>query len=159
MSIIDIIILVVVAFGLIRGLMNGLVQELTILVALVLGVIGAKMWSPELGQRISEAFTWSEKVSAAVAYAAILFGITVGLGLIGKLLTRILRAASLSGLNRLMGGLFGALKWAIIVGALLTVIDMFNDKVPIIKQEAKEQSVLYQPIQSLFGVAWDEVME
>ncbi len=159
MSIIDIIILVVVAFGLIRGLMNGLVQELTILVALVLGVIGAKMWSPELGQRLSEAFAWSEKVSAAIAYAAILFGITVGLGLIGKLLTRILRAASLSGLNRLFGGLFGALKWAIIAGAIFTLVDMFNDKIPIIKPEAKAQSVLYEPIQQLFGVAWEEVVD
>lgn len=157
MSIIDIIILVPIAFGLIRGLMNGLVQELTVLVALVLGVIGAKMWSPELGQRLSEAFTWSDKVSTAVAYAVILFTITVGLGLLGRLLTRILRAASLGGLNRLFGALFGALKWAIIVGAIFAVTDMFNDKIQIIKPEAKEASALYQPIQQLFGIAWDEV--
>lgn len=157
MSIIDIIILVPIAFGLIRGLMNGFVQELTVLVALVLGVIGAKLWSPELGQRIGEAFAWSDKVSTAVAYAAILFVITVGLGLLGKLITRILRAASLSGLNRLFGALFGALKWAIIVGAIFAVIDMFNDKIPIIKPEAKAESVLYQPIQTLFGIAWDEI--
>lgn len=158
MSIIDIIILVPIAFGLIRGLMNGFVQELTVLVALVLGVIGAKMWSPELGQRLSEAFTWTDKVSTAVAYAAILFAITVGLGLLGKLLTRILRAAALGGLNRLFGGLFGALKWAIIVGAVFAVIEMFNDKITIIKPEAKQASVLYQPLQQLFGIAWDEVV-
>ena len=137
--------------------MNGLVQELTILVALVLGVIGAKMWSPELGCRLSEAFTWSDKISTAVAYATILFGITVGLGLLGKLITRILRAASLGGLNKLFGALFGALKWAIVVGAVLAIIEMFNDKFQLIRPEAKAQSLLYEPTQKLFGVAWEEV--
>lgn len=137
--------------------MNGLVQELTILVALVLGVIGAKMWSPELGYRLSEAFTWSDKISTAVAYATILFGITVGLGLLGKLITRILRAASLGGLNKLFGALFGALKWAIVVGAVLAIIEMFNDKFQLIRPEAKAQSLLYEPTQKLFGVAWEEV--
>ncbi len=158
MSIIDIIILIPIAFGLIRGLMNGFVQELTVLVALVLGVIGAKLWSPELGIRINEVFNWSDKVSTAVAYAAILLIITVGLGLLGKLITRILRAVSLSGLNRFFGAVFGALKWAIVVGAVFAVIDMFNDKIPIIKPEAKEESVLYRSIQTLFGIAWDEVI-
>lgn len=158
MSIIDIIILVPIAFGLIRGMMNGLVQELSVLVALVLGIIGAKLWSPDLGARLSEAFTWSERVSTAVAYTAILLTISIGLGLFGRFLTRMLRAASLGGLNRFFGALFGAVKWAIVIGAIFALVEMVDDKFRLIKPEAKEASVLYEPLQSLFGVAWDEVM-
>ena len=61
MSIIDIVLGVLLLFGLIRGLMKGLFVELASLVALVLGVWGAIHFSFYAAEFIQARTEWGEK--------------------------------------------------------------------------------------------------
>ncbi len=153
--ILDIILLLPIVYGLIRGIFRGLVGELTAIVAVVAGVVCAKCFAPELSIRLTQIFTWSQQVCELLAYVLIFLVVTVGLHLLGKLLSRVLRAISLGWLNHLLGCLFGGLKWALIVSVLINCFNLLDARFHLLKPEVKKQSVSYQPLERLAAVTWD----
>jgi len=63
---------------------------------------------------------------------------------------------ALGGLNKFLGGLFAALKYALIVSVLLNVFNAMDAKFTMIKPKTKLESVGYKPLMSLAPVLWDE---
>jgi membrane protein required for colicin V production len=63
--------------------------------------------------------------------------------LLARLLTKLFKLISLSWINRLVGGLFGAAKWILIVAVIITCIDMLDGVLHFIQPELKQSSVLY----------------
>ncbi len=57
-----------------------------------------------------------------VVFILLLIGITFTFSMAGRLLTKGVKALKLSGLNRLFGGVFGALKGAFLCGIVLAVL-------------------------------------
>ncbi len=157
--ILDIILLLPIVYGLIRGIFRGLVGELTAIVAVIAGIICAKLFAPELANAILNVFTWGIQVCNLIAYLLIFLVVTCCLHLIGKLLARLLSAISLGWLNRLAGGLFGGLKWALIVSILLNCFNLLDNHFQILKPEVKKASVAYQPLEKLASVTWDAIQE
>lgn len=144
-SYIDVLIILPLAVGLIRGLMRGLITELIAIMAVVLGVIGARLWAPAFTAWLLANFTWPEQVCIVVAYTLLFLGIAIVCNLCGKMFSRLLRAIHLGWLNRLLGGVFGALKWTIIVLTLVFVVSTLDDKFHFIKDDLKQHSVCYKP--------------
>lgn len=159
MLILDIIILAPIAYGLIRGLMHGFVQELTTLVALVAAVICTKVWAPALSQWLATAVTWDTKVCRLVAWLTIFLGVVLLLHVVGKLIGKLLSAVSLGGINRLLGALFGAAKWALVVSLLLCVFEMIDNTFHILKPEQKCESIAYEPVRKIAAVTWDTLQQ
>lgn len=143
-SYIDVLILLPLAVGLVRGLMRGLVTELVAILAVVLGVVGARLWAPQFRLWILSNFTWPESVASVVAYTLLFLAVAIACNWVGKWLSRLLRAIHLGWLNRLLGGLFGALKWAIIVLVMVFIVSSLDDQFHFLKPEAKSQSVCYR---------------
>lgn len=158
-NIIDIIIVVPVLFGLFRGLYRGFVSELTSLVAVVAGVIGARIWAPGLSMQLGEMLALKPSVANLISYCLVFLAIALSLHLIGRLFTKFLSAISLGALNRLVGAIFGALKWALIVSILINGFDFLDKNYKILKPEIKKASICYQPMKQLASVAWDSVKE
>ncbi len=157
MQIVDIIILAPVLYGLIRGIFRGLVAELTAVVALVTGVVCSRIFASDVAQWLTQYLTWDVAVCEALAYLLVFILVAGGLTAAGKLLTRFFRAISLAWLNRLLGAVFGAAKWLLIVSVILVGIDLLDQTLHFIKPEVKKSSVCYEPVRSIAGVAWEEV--
>lgn len=157
MLLIDILILLPVVYGLVRGLMRGLVQELTAIVALIAAWLCARQWAPALSVQLTEYVTWDASICQAVSYLALFFVIALGLNLAGRLFSRLLRAIQLGGINRLLGGLFGALKWLLLVSVVLNGIDLLDNHFHFIKPEQKEESFAYEPVKQIATIAWTEI--
>ena len=157
MQIIDIIILVPILYGLILGIFRGLVAELTAIVALIAGIVCAKVFAPDVAQKLTTVLTWDVSMCEALAYVIVFFVVALSLTLVGKLLTRLFRAISLAWLNRLLGAVFGALKWLLAVSVILVAFDLLDNTLHILKPEIKEQSICYEPVRSIASIAWDEV--
>ena len=79
--------------------------------------------------------------------------------LLGKLLTKLFKAVKLGWLNRLSGGLFGLAKYAIIVLFIVLCVDRLDTQFQFLKQDLKEQSVIYKSITPLSEHTWDTVKE
>ena len=157
MNIIDILILIPILYGLIRGLIKGLVHELTSLVALVLGVVGARMWAPTLKVQLLEMIDMDPTVAQVISYCLVFFAIALSLNLLGRLVSKLLSAVSLGGVNKLLGAVFGAVKLALIVSVVINLVEFVDVQVNFIKDETKQSSVCYEPIKRLAAVAWEQV--
>ncbi len=149
MSIIDIVLAALLLFGLIRGVMKGLFVEVASLVALVLGVYGAIHFSSFAAEFLESKVDWNEKTINIVAFAITFVIIVLAISLAGKALTKLADFAALGILNKLLGGVFGALKIGLILSVLLIVFNKLNKTLPFMDKEDLEESILYKPVKSL----------
>ncbi len=149
MGVIDIVLGALILFGLVRGFMKGLFVEIASLVALVAGVYGAIHFSNFAGDLLANHFNWSEKMISVVAFAITFVVIVLAIALAGKALTKLANFAALGIINKLLGGVFGGLKIAVILSVVLIVFDKMNSTIPFTEEETLEASVLYNPVKSL----------
>ncbi len=127
MNWLDVLILLPLLLGLVRGLMRGLISEIIAFVVVILGVLGSRFAAPSVSKCLLHWFQWPEGVCDIVAYALIFLAIAILLSIAAKLLTRLLRAIHLGWANRLFGGLFGVLKFGIIVLFAVFVMDKTDE--------------------------------
>ena len=73
----------------------------------------------------------------------------MAISLAGKALTKLADFAALGLLNKLLGGVFGALKIGLILSILLIVFSKLNNTLPFMEKEDLEESILYEPVKSL----------
>lgn len=152
MTVIDIILAALLSFGFIRGLFKGLFVELASLVSLIAGVYGAIHFSYFIGNFLSKSVNWDKKYIAIVAFVITFIIIVLVISLLGKLFTKIADFASLGILNKLLGGVFGALKIGLIISVLLIVFDKLNGAIPFVSKEQTETSILYKPVKNLVSI-------
>jgi len=109
MNILDIILGALILFGLVRGLSKGLFVEVASLVALIAGIYGAIHFSNYASNFLENRFEWNEKTINIIAFAITFVIIVLAISLAGKALTKLADFAALGILNKLLGGVFGAL--------------------------------------------------
>ncbi|MDR2414803.1 MAG: CvpA family protein [Odoribacteraceae bacterium] len=143
MNYVDIILLVPLLYGAFRGLSRGLIVEVFTLIALVAGIYFSLRWSGSFEGILQEFVAIPAAYAYHVAFALIFLLIVIAAHLLGKLLTKIAGWVALGLLNRVAGMLFGALKMAIIVCAILFLLDAIDKRYDIISTDAREESLLY----------------
>lgn len=126
MNWLDVLLLLPLLVGLVRGIMRGLVSEIIAIVVVVFGVLGAKFWAPTFSKWLLCQFAWPQGVCDVVAYVLIFLAIAIILSLLAKLLTKFLRTIHLSWANRFLGGLFGLVKYGIIVLIVVFIVNRTN---------------------------------
>lgn len=160
MTFIDILLGILLIWGLYKGLRNGLIIELASIIALIAGLYGAFHLSYLTADFLNDRWEWDEKYVNLIAFL-ITFGIIVVLvNLIARLLTQVVQVVMLGWLNRLAGAIFGALKVAVILGAFLIFFDRVNTHFDFLSEDTKKESVLYGPIRDIgafvFGMVFRE---
>ena len=155
MSWLDIIVLLPLLIGLVRGLMKGLIMEITSIIAVVIGFVGTRLWGAVFAAWLMQQFSWPEAVCAVVAYALLFIGISLLLHIVGKLLSKLFQKVSLGWANRLLGGSFGMLKWAIIVLILVLCVHRLDEQFKFLKEDLKQQSIVYTQATPLAEKMWD----
>ena len=143
MTWLDIVILLPLLIGLVRGLMKGLITEIIAILAVVFGFIGAKLWGAPFSTWLAAQFTWPTAVCDAVAYALLFVAITLAMNIIGKLITKLLKKVHLGWMNRLCGGAFGIVKWALVVLTIVFCVNKADEYFHFLKPELKSKSLLY----------------
>jgi membrane protein required for colicin V production len=159
MTVLDIILLVLLLFGLINGLRNGLFVEVASLVALVAGVYGAIHFSNFAADFLMSKVEWNEKTVNIIAFAITFIVIVLVITLAGKALTKIADFAALGIVNKLLGGIFGLLKYAVILSVILIIFDSLNKNLPFTDKEDLEDSTLYEPIKSFVPSIFPIILE
>ena len=149
MNVFDIIVSLALGFGFFKGFKNGLVVEFASLGALFLGILGAVKFSSFVVEQIKVFFDWNPMAIKTISYLLVFILIVYGVSVLAKGLTKILSQASLGLFNKLLGSIFGVLKWAVLTSVVLFFIIKINQWITIIDQEIINQSILYGPITEL----------
>lgn len=157
MNILDVIIVTPILFGFVFGLFKGLIKELMSLAAVFLGIFGARLFEPQVSGLLISWFDNAQPgVIQAISYLLIFIVIVVLLLLVTNVLDKLFSAIALGGLNKFLGGLFGALKFALLVSVFLNVFDTFDKRFAFVKKETKDNSVTYDSMMSFGPSLWKE---
>lgn len=159
MNFLDIVIGLLLVWGLYKGLKNGLFVEIASLVALIAGIYGAIHFSYLTADYLSENFDWNGQYLKISAFLITFFGIVILVHFAGKFLTKIADFAMLGLLNKIAGGVFGMLKVAIIIGALLIFFERLTSSLNFINEDTKDESVFYHPVKEIGAFVFSLVLE
>jgi len=159
MNIFDIIIASLLLFGFVRGIFKGLFVEVASLVALVGGVYGAIHFSYYVSNFLQEYVSWNAEYISLASFAITFVSIILVIALLGKALTKIADFASLGILNKILGGVFGALKIGLILSVAFIFFNKMNDTIPFIEKETLEESILYGPVKKVAPAIFPSIIK
>lgn len=158
MALLDIILGLLLLLGLWKGFNNGLLIELASIVALIAGIYGAIHFSYITGDYLTQQLNWEEHYVTIAAFIVTFVLIVVAVHFAGKLLTKVANIALLGLLNKIAGAIFGTLKVAVILGAILIFFNRLNTNLKFISEEAQNESVLFNPIKEIGALVFDTIL-
>ena len=159
MQTIDIINSVLLVIGLISGLRDGLVKQVAGLAGLIGGLLLGRAFYVPVGEWLGTTFGISAEAAHITAFILILVVVPLLFSLVGWLVSKILSAICLGWINRLLGGIVGVLKFALLAGIIITGIEFFDKRDALFSAETKEASVLYYPLYDATGIFFDGIKD
>jgi membrane protein required for colicin V production len=159
MNVFDIVIAALLIFGFVRGVMKGLFVEVASLAALIGGVYGAIHFSYFIGDFLKEAVSWDQEYVSLAAFAGTFITIIVTIALLGKMLTKLADFAALGIINKILGGVFGAIKIGLILSVVFIFFGKMNDTIPFVKKETLDESILYAPVRKIAPTIFPSIIK
>lgn len=159
MGFIDVILGLLLIYGLYKGFRNGLILEIASIAALIAGIYGAIHFSYIAADYLSQRLEWSPYYLKLASFLITFLAIVIAVHLLGKLLTRVAEMTLVGFLNRLGGAVFGVVKVAVILGALLIFFERANRTLGMDDSDAVRESVLYGPVREVGAFVFSRVLE
>lgn len=151
----DIILFVILGVGFVSGLVSGAVKQIVSLIAFVMGFAVASLYYQKVGEVLAIVMPFPT-FCRIVAFLLLWVVVPIISRLIGALLTSMLDGLLGMGfLNRLLGGIFGIAKYALVLGAFVWLFSSLN----LIKEETMEESKLYKPLKALPELLYNNVLK
>lgn len=142
MSFLDFVLLLPLAYGLIRGFIKGFIHELASLLAIVVGIILAYRYSANMEQFLHQ-YIAEDGIGLRIgSYLLILILVFAALYALSFVLTKMLQFMALGMINRIAGAVFGLLKAAIFLLILIHLAQPFLDSMN--KNDSFHNSIVYQ---------------
>jgi membrane protein required for colicin V production len=146
MNTVDLVFAILLLWAAYRGFTKGFIVQLATLAALLLGILGAVMFSDFTSELIIKKFEVSGQYLPILSFAVTFIAIVIAVHLLAKMLNKLIDAIALGIVNRLLGVLFSILKTAFIVSIILVLINKADNKFNFIPDDTKENSILYKPL-------------
>lgn len=159
MAVLDIILAVLLIYGLYKGFTKGLFVEIASLLSLLVGLYGAIHFSYFIGDWLKTKVEWDGKYIQIVAFMLTFIIILIIVSLIGKLLTKIIDAAQLGIINKIAGAVFGTAKIALIISVILTIFGKMNDTITFVNKETLDKTILYKRVKDFAPTVFPSILE
>lgn len=146
MNWIDIVILALVAWALVRGFKNGLFIEIASVAALLLGIWGAIRFSGYTANKLVEMFDLQTEYLGLVAFILTFIAIVVMVHLLANAMDKLMKAVALGFLVRILGMIFAVIKTVLILSIVLVILSTIDQKSHFLPREKINESRLYRPV-------------
>ena len=146
MNTVDLVFAILLLWAAYRGFTKGFIVQLATFAALLLGILGAVMFSDFTSSLIIKKFDVSGQYLPILSFAVTFIAIVIAVHILAKALNKLIDAIALGIVNRLLGVLFSVLKTAFIVSIILVLVNKIDNKYNFIPKETKEKSLLYKPL-------------
>ena len=142
MNYLDIIIAVTLLYGMIKGFSNGLIKEVTSLLALFIGIYVAINFSEYLEPKFIDILDVYQEFVPVIAFGLLFLVSVLCIKAIGFVFDKLTKVMALGVFSRVFGGIFGFLKVVVIFSILLFFITDYN----LLNKQTKSGSVLFVPL-------------
>lgn len=149
MNFIDILFLIPIGYGAYKGFKNGFIIEICTLLALLVGIYAGIHFSDGTANLLKTSWNIHSEYLPVIAFTLtfLVVGAIVFFG--GKMLEKVVDVAKLTPLNKFLGILFALIKVLYILSVLVVLIESYDEKGDIIKEETKTESLLYEPVKNI----------
>ncbi len=145
MSIIDIIILGVLAFAIYRGVREGLIVQGLSIIGLAVGIWAGMQW----GEGVAKIFGIGGQYTAVIGFVIVLIASIIAIGVAARIIRRILKFAGIGFLDIILGAVLSVAKYLLIISLLLSAFDTMNQTISMVDHKHIEGSSLYRPITNI----------
>lgn len=151
MNSLDLVIIIVTSFFLIRGLFRGFILELTIVIGIIAGYLIALNFHALCAVWLTNIFNQIPgSIAQIISFSVIFIAVNIVLRVVAGIITKTLKFAMLGWLNRLLGAVFGIIKSTLILGIIVFLINLIPFSDTFMEKAGKKDSVFY-PILELIG--------
>ncbi len=133
----DAVILVLLAFGAVRGWQKGLVVSLFTLCGCLVGLVLAYMLNAKLGACLAPYIGTETGIARILSFFLIWVAVSIGMGLVGRMFVGVLNILCLGLINKLGGAVLGVLKYSVCVACVVVFCSFAG-----IAKESLSRSVL-----------------
>jgi membrane protein required for colicin V production len=148
MTWLDYAVIGVFAASLVVGAWRGLVREVISILGWVIAFLAANLLAGPLGPEMPQAIP-SPELKVAAAYVAVFVGSLMVTALVGLLLSKMVKAVGLGGVDRMLGALFGAARGLLIVLAAALLAGLTGAPRQAFWRDSVSGPLLVQAAQSL----------
>ncbi|MCP9199164.1 CvpA family protein [Gramella sp. GC03-9] len=159
MNTVDIILSLVLLYGLVRGFFRGLLTELASLVGIVAGIYGAVHFSHFLSDFLTNQVEWKPQYINLISFAITFVIIVVLVSLAGKMLTKVAAFAALGVVNKILGSAFGMIKSAFVASVIIMFFKATNERIEIVEDKTLSESILYEPVESIAPIILPSIIK
>jgi membrane protein required for colicin V production len=149
MNWLDIVLIIPIAWGLYKGFSKGLVVEAGTIIALIGGIYCAINFSSYVSDYLKDHFGWTSHYLHIASLVLTFLLVVILVFILARLITAGIDATALTPANKLLGAVFGGLKFAFIFSLILFFMAGFEARTTIIPLSVKQNSFLYHPVASI----------
>ncbi len=124
MNHLDIFFLVLIGASILYSLIRGLVREIFSFLAIIFGFIGASYGYAHVAKWLGQ-WVHSEFIATLLGFLILLIAISLGISLMGRLLSGLVKKANLTWADRTGGAAFGFLKAVLLIAIFSLVLTAF----------------------------------
>jgi membrane protein required for colicin V production len=139
----DIVIIVVFLAGAIVGFSKGLIKQLASLLGLVVGLFAARALYASVAVKLSPAIGTSMSVAQIISFVLVWTVTPMVFMILASVVSKAMDIIHIGWLNRYLGAGLGALKYMLLMGVLVGIIESIDTGNVLISKEKKEASTLY----------------
>jgi len=149
MNLLDIILLILLIPGVIRGASKGFLEQAATILGVILAVYLAYHFSAPVCAWLDQYINVSPTVLHVIGFAVMLAGVLICVLFFAKLLTKAADMASLGWFNRILGFIFSLALSALVLSIFVILFDTVNVKFGILKASTINESFLYGQLRDL----------
>lgn len=146
MNFIDIVILIFLAWSLIRGFKNGLFIEVASVAALLLGIWGSILFSGYTAHKLLEIFDMQGEYIGLISFVVTFIIIVVLVHFLARVIDKLFKAVALGLIVRILGMAFAVIKVVLILSIFFVILETVDQKKKILPKKSIEESRLYRPV-------------
>lgn len=149
MNVLDILILVPLAYAAYKGFKHGFILELFTLLAIVVGIYVGIHFSDYAANFLQTNFNWTSEYLPVASFTVTFLAVGALIFFAGKVLEKMIKVVQLSPLNKAAGVLFATIKCLYIISSFLVLLESYDEKNAFLPAESKEKALLYVPVRDL----------
>jgi membrane protein required for colicin V production len=156
----DIIIAIVLILAIWRGWVNGFIYELAVLCAFFTGLYAAFKFAWFAREKISDWFNVSQHSAAEISFFVMFVVVFIAIILLGKLFSSLVNVTPFGIFNRILGGLFGLMRYTLVLSLALLFMEAFIPNSDLKKSKlAKPISKIAPAVLPVLNKVHKEIME
>lgn len=149
MNLIDSICLIILIYGSYKGFKNGIVGEVLSFLGILLGIYLSKTYYLVIDEYLVTVFDSTNQLVSIIS-VILIFSVTIILSkILSKVITKALNVMALGLLNKLIGSVFGLLKYLLILCIMTFVFSKANDIFVIIEKNKIEETQIFSKVQKI----------